>query len=144
MTYKTGAWGIQAQLRSTRRRKYFRDRRRNLVKGKESLGFVGEMETAKLLGEDKLPNKSGSDFEYIGKSIDVKTALPTKNGKNFRWRFLLYTQKGKVDFFLIICKDINKKTKYMFLIPDNDIKVKNLSISEKSVNKYINYLWKVR
>lgn len=77
-----------------------------------------------------------------GKKLDVKTA--TFNSTYRFWKFLLYRQKSKIDFFLILCKDKEKKTQYIFLIPDKDIKRNNLIISLKNIKKYYKYLLKVR
>ena len=140
MPYKTGTWGIQAKERHKRRLEYFRIRSMsNRIHGGISLGYKGEMEARSIFKEDKLPNKSGADFKVKGKLIDVKTAIPTKTKYGWRWKFLLYSQKGIVDYFLIICKDKDRKTKYMFLIPDKEIKVNNLSITEKTAKRYRKY-----
>ena len=93
----------------------------------------------KILKEDKLPNHSGADFRVKGKLIDVKTDI--FSSKRNGWQFDCTKQKGKIDYFLCIAKDINKKTKYMFLIPDRDFSTKYLWISPKNVNRYSKYLF---
>jgi len=91
------------------------------------------------------------DLEWKGKLVDVKTGIKQKlsnkhingervEGNTYRWKFLLKKQKGKVDLFFIICKDLEEKVQYIFLIPDKDIKSKNLNISENKVHKYSKYL----
>ncbi len=141
MPYKRDPWGIKEKERSKRRLEYFRNRQRLLSKNKNraSIGFIGEIEAKDIFKTGKLPNNAGADFNYKNKLIDVKTALPTKNGNKFHWKFLLYKQKGKIDYFLIICKDFDKRTKYMFMIPDKDLKLNNLHISEKNIIKYLKY-----
>ena len=141
MPYKTGSWGIQARERNRKRLKYFRDKKR-LSNHKEGLGFNGEMEAQKILKEDKLPNHTGYDFQYKGKSIDVKTDIFYK--RRYGWQFDCSRQKGKVDYFMLIAKNTNNKTQYIFVIPDKDFATKTIYISLKNIYKYMKYMWKAR
>ena len=165
MTYKTGSWGDKAKNRSKRRQEYFREYRRlhpqkynpNSKRKKShyepygtSLGFKGEILAQDYLKGAKKINRP-CDYSWQGKLVDVKTAIKQKmtnkhvNGEivktsTYRWKFLLEKQKGKVDLFFIICKDLEDRVEYIFLIPDKDISCKNLSISEKRIEKYSKYL----
>lgn len=153
MTYSDGAWGLKAKLRSVRRKKYFREYRRlhpqRYESYGESLGYKGE-----VLAQDYMKGairiNRPSDYKWKGKLVDVKTSTKTKtfnrhvNGERvetnvYRWKFLL-TQKGKIDFFFLICKDLEDKVQYIFLVPDADLTSKHLSISENQVSKYLKYL----
>jgi hypothetical protein len=125
MPYKTGSWGIQAKERNRRRRK-----------GSTSIGYIGELQAEKLLLTSKLPNYCKADFKYKGKFVDVKTSLPDKRGY---WKFNLYKQKGKIDYFLIICKNKDKRTEYIFLIPDKELKKNNLCIHIDKVKRFLKY-----
>lgn len=80
------------------------------------------------------------DIEWKGKLIEVKTASIRKN----QWKFLLYKQRGYCDYFIFFCKNENKETEHIFMIPDCDIKVNNLSISKNMAHKYEKYKMKVR
>lgn len=142
MSFKTGSWGEQAKARSTRRKGYFRDRTRKITDVKNTIGYEGEVETMGILGleeQDKLVKNSPADFEYKGKFIDTKTSSFLKRKA---WQFTLNRQRGKTDYFLCICKDILGKTRYMFLIPDEDVKVDYLWISEKRAESMEKYLIK--
>lgn len=130
--------------RTHRRMDYFRDHNFNKYRLKNenpSLGYIGEKDSEILLNVNKLHGNSKYDFEWKGKKIDVKTSMFHKNKY---WKFLLKTQKGLVDYFLLICKDMNKNTKYIFLIPDKEIKPNHFIISLFNMSKYKKYLWKVR
>mgnify|MGYP001617494574 CR=1 FL=1 len=143
MPYKTGPWGLQAKLRSIKRKKYFRDRRRKLYQyhGK-SIGFMGEAEALTLLKvKEKLPNGYKVDIKWKGKLVDVKTAIYSKKKRG--WDFLLTRQKGIADLFLIICKDENKKTQFIFLIPDKEIKTKGFYVSKRNLHKFHKFEMKV-
>ena len=161
MTYETGEWGEQAKARSQKRKEYFKEYRRkhpqkySYKKGKynyigTSLGYRGEMMALNILKGSKKINRP-CDLKWKGKLVDVKTGIKRKlsnkhlNGKRvkgntYRWKFLLEKQKGKVDLFFIICKDLEEKVQYIFLIPDKDIKTKNLNICENKAYKYSKYL----
>jgi len=80
------------------------------------------------------------DLIWKDKKIDVKTSKPKK--RDGTWNFLLYRQRGCVDYFLVICKDKDSRTKHMFLIPDSELKHNNLTISETTVYKFINFIIK--
>ena len=131
MPYKTGSWGIQAQ-------------KRNRKRFSESIGVKGEKEIEIVLEVEKRPLGFGCDYVWKGKLIDIKTSLPSKKNKygHQYWKFNLYKQKGKIDFFLCICKNEDKTTEYVFLIPDKDLFKKNLTIPIKKVKKYFKYLLK--
>ena len=145
MPYKTGSWGEQEQKRNIRRRKYFRDRRRRLTGAKNLLGFEGEEEAKRLLGlKEKEMKGTGYDFFWKGKTLDVKTDTISSYRGTEAWQFSLIRQKGNVDYFLIICKDRRKKTQFIFLIPDKDIKRKFLWINPKKIYKFMKYIVKVR
>jgi hypothetical protein len=85
-----------------------------------------------------------SDLEWTGKKIEVKTSIkylmPGPNNKTYRWKFYLRKQLRKVDLYFLVCQDKDKKVKYIFLIPDKEIKVQNLSIPESKINKYSRFL----
>ena len=89
--------------------------------------------------EEKLEKGRIADIKWQDKLVDVKTAI--FNIKTNRWKFLLSKQKGKVDLFLVFCKDSEERTKYIFLIPDKDLKFKNLNISLRSIGYYKKYLF---
>lgn len=131
------------KIRTHKRINYFRNH--NLIKSRiksrenPSLGLIGEIEVENKLNITKLPNYMKYDYNWKGKKIDVKTSLFHRNSY---WKFCLKKQKGLVDYFIIICKDINKSTQYMFLIPDKEINSNNLVISLKTIKKYKKYLWK--
>jgi hypothetical protein len=148
MPYKTGTWGEQAKERSNRRLEYFRryDRRKSgdgRGKSREyySIGKKGELEIEKLLtGCRRKRLKEIYDYDWDGKKIDVKTGVFSAKRKG--WKFLLYKQKGKVDYFLIVCKDIEEKTIYIFMIPDKQLPKNNLSIPVKGIDKFMKYLFR--
>lgn len=130
MPYKTGSWGIQAK-------------KRNKKRFSKSLGKKGELEAIEILGlEEKLERGSLSDLKWRNKFLDVKTDIFDK--KRNGWQFDCTKQKGKIDYFLLIAKNINQKTEYIFLIPDKDFITKYLWISPRNINNYMRYLWKVR
>ena len=125
-------------------------KRREYVSQGTSLGYKGELLAQKLLKGSERINRP-CDLKWEGKLVDVKTGIKHKisnkhvngkrvDGKTYRWKFLLSKQKGKIDLFFIICKDLENKVQYIFLIPDKDIKNKYLNISENKVNKYSKYL----
>lgn len=126
------------------RKKYWKEyRKEHKYKSKgQSLGYKGEEIALKLLvGSKRIYHPS--DLEWVGKKIEVKTSIrylqPGKNTTTYRWKFYL-KQKGKVDLFFLICEDETEKVKYIFLIPDKDINVRNLSIPESKISKYSKYL----
>lgn len=138
MVYKTGTYGIQAKERYERRK----TEGKCGYKNKNGLGYQGEKEAGKIMpGCKRLGHKEIVDYEWKGKLVEVKTAKITKRGrsKNGRWNFLLYKQKGKCDYFMIICRDENNKTEHMFLIPDKDLFSNNLTFSRLTVSKYAKY-----
>lgn len=150
MTYIDGSWGEKAKNRSKNRREYFRIYRRthpskNPNKYKyehygQSIGYKSEIEAIKILVGSKRIMRP-CDLEWEGKLVDVKTAIKRKGkGRNtYTWNFLLKKQKGKIDLFLILCRDEKERIEHIFLIPDKDLKVNNLSISERKINKYMKY-----
>lgn len=140
----------QERLRGIKRRAYFREYRRNhpqpynYRKGVykshgTSMAYKGEETGLKMLVGSKKINKP-CDLDWNGKLVDVKTAKPTAstNGGQNRWKFLL-TQRRTADLFLLICKDREEKTVGVYLIPNKDIKYKNLSFSINSI-RYKKYL----
>ncbi len=165
MTFKTGTWGEQAKLRSSKRREYFKKYRRlhprnskafnksiksSYISHGTSVGYKGEIEALSILKGSKRIFKP-CDLEWKGKLVDVKTGIKhlyvnkhvngdRVSGNTYKWKFLLSKQKGKVDYFLVICKDLDERIEHIFLIPDKEIEVKNLSIPEKNIHKYSKYL----
>ena len=130
MPYKTGLWVPQAKERNKKR-------------FSKSIGKIGELEALKILGvNEKLDRYSGADIKWNNKLVEVKTSMP--NRKYGYWKFLLYKQKNKVDYFLTICKDIIGKTKYVFLIPDKKLPRNNLIITNSNLIKYKKFLLEVR
>lgn len=107
----------------------------------ESLGYKGEELALKVLVGSKRIFRP-SDLEWKGKRVEVKTSIKYSmpDTKNFRWKFYLNRQVGKVDLFLLICEDKDKKVEYIFLIPEKEITVKNLSIAESKIYKYSRFL----
>ncbi len=92
---------------------------------------IGELEAVKILKNSIDRNKqerASFDILWEGKKIDVKTShyktYKDRMGKNgnaicsSRWKFKL-TQRGLVDYFLLICFE-NDKISYVFLIPDKE------------------------
>ena len=128
--------------RTKTRREYFRVKKQKERLNKNgyfvSVGRMGEIEAEKILKVEKNTRDIISDYTWKGKLVDVKTAVE----KNDAWKFLLYRQKGKIDYFLLILKDKQKKTLYMFLVPDKDIKKNNLRIGKKKLNNYCKYILK--
>ena len=146
MSYKTGRWGDQAKLRSRKRLEYFREYQRKRLKKLGikvgiGLGWKGEQEAINILkGSNKYTRQI--DLIWKDKLVDVKTAKPSCSKGIWYWKFLLYKQKGIVDFFLFICKDLEEKTKHILLIPDKDIKKNNFSIPLRKEKDYLKYLLK--
>lgn len=147
---------IKEKERSLKRRKYFREYRRihpQLYIYKESnfepsLGRLGEKIAFNTL-EGSVKIIHPADLLWKGKLVEVKTARKIlvdtqlngirKKCKTYRWKFCL-SQLRKVDLFFIICKDLDDRVQYVFLIPDGDLKVRNLSITENNILKYSKYL----
>lgn len=126
------------------RLKYWREyHRKNSTSKGNSLGYNGEELALKVLvGSKRIYHPS--DLEWTGKKVEVKTSikylLPGQHTKTYRWKFYLKRQIEKVDLFFLICEDKNKKVEYIFLIPNSEIKVENLSIPESKVKKYSRFL----
>ena len=158
MSYKDGSWGKQAKLRSKRRREYFREyRRRNPQKANykqkanynkinrsksvgsdDSTGIIGEKLALKFLAESKWVGDL-YDMEWKNKKIDVKTSKPIKFRQSFKWKFSLERQKSKVDYFILFCLRSSNQLEGMYVIPDKEITVKNISIVVGSKSKYDKY-----
>lgn len=166
--YKTGGWGDQAKAYYKKRLEsgYYKERdRKRYAKQKAlgikpkyayeshgtSLGYKGEELGLKVLANSKRIHRP-SDLEWHGKRVEVKTAIKqhgnfiqwtTKElmkSSSYRWKFLLKRQRGKVDLFLLICENADKEVEHILLIPDKDLKINNLSISEGSIyKKYSKY-----
>ncbi|HTB31416.1 MAG TPA: hypothetical protein VK808_05275 [Bacteroidia bacterium] len=112
-------------------------------------GLEGEKIALSILPESVHIHRP-CDLFWKGKFIDVKTSkkmsttmIDYKTGKSialktFRWKFILSRQKGKVDFFLLICKNQDNKVEHIFLIPDKDLP-NNLSIAESNIPKFEKY-----
>ena len=156
MTYKSGSWGDKAKARSKSRITYFSEYRKLHPQNNHyssygtSLGYGGELLAQTILKGSKRIHRP-SDLQWEGKLVEVKTAkkqlLSNKNiqgtrisGNTYRWKFLLTKQKGKVDLFFLICKDINDNVQYILLIPDKDLRFNNLSITEHTIRKYSKYI----
>ena len=140
MTYKTGSWGNQAKERSKRRRKYFLDYidKKGAHRG---LGYLGELEATIIL-KGSSRNYKGIDLDWNGKKIDVKTS--SFHDWYSRWTFWLKKQRGKCDYFLLLCKDLNGKTLFIFLIPDKEIQENSLIIKKSELSLFEKYAVKVR
>lgn len=110
-----------------------------------SLGYRGEEEANNLLKGSKRQERNKADLMWQGKRIEVKTAKPTRSlgHKKDWWKFLLYKQKGKTDYFLFICKDKEERTICIFLIPDKDLEKNNFCFSMDKLNIYKKYLLKI-
>ena len=140
MPYKSGAWGEDAKERAKRRRDYFREWMRNNRNSVEGLGYLGELEGLELLvGSER--KTSGIDLEFNGKKIEVKTSsLRYCRHRQRYWGFKVLPQIGKCDFFLFLCKGEESDTKYIILIPSNEIKAKTqVRIAEAAIRKYEKY-----
>jgi hypothetical protein len=141
MPYSTGSWGEQAKARNIRRRKYFRERSRLLNGVKNTISFESEQEAlARLHIPNKLFRFEVADILWKGKYIDVKTDKFSleRNG----WQFDCSKQKGKIDYFMCVAKDINGKTQYIFMIPDKSFSTKYIWISPNNIYKYMKYLFR--
>ena len=147
MTYKTGAWGEKAKIRSAKRKQYFREYKKLHPqyerKGQSGFGRDGELEAIKLLKGAIDRNKNtvaDYDISWNGQKIEVKTAhLKHYKDGSANWKFYLKRQKGKVDFFLLLCF-IESELAYSFLIPDSELKVISVNIAFSTVKKYFKYL----
>lgn len=148
MPYKTGSWGKEAKKRSLKRKEYFLKRSRRIYGNKNinpKLYRIGELEAIKLLNGsiDRNKDTTGSyDISWQDKKIDVKTDIFSDYHGSWGWQFDCSKQKGKVDYFLCIAKNMDKQTKYIFLIPDNSFPTKTIWISLKNINKYEKYLFR--
>lgn len=161
MPYKTGTWGKQAQLRFKRRvengefttsdiklknKRDYINRVDHPINEQISLrnikanalGQTGEREAEIILGIKRNPRRSKTDFNWNGKTIDVKTSKYYKEGY---WKFNLCKQKGLCDLFLVICKDYNSVTINIFLIPDKDLTRNSLIITRNKLSKFSKYLF---
>lgn len=132
--------------RGQRRRAYFREYRRNnpQIQTYEShgtsIGYQGEELALKVLVGSKRIHRP-CDLDWNGKLVDVKTAMPTKGvGVKRRWKFLLSKQKGVVDLFLLISKDEDGRVLGIYLVPDAEIKGKNISFSSNTIHRFKKYL----
>lgn len=152
MTWKTGKWGKEEKERSKNRTIYFREYRRKHPqkqlngcderteepKTTDSIGAYGEKIALKYLKGSKW-NGTKYDINWLDKKVDVKTALPTFQNNYPRWKFFL-KQKGNVDLFILFCLDQDRTIQRVYVIPDENIDVKNITImvsSEKT--KYSKY-----
>jgi hypothetical protein len=120
--------------------KYIKRHGESRIAHAHALGDSGEEIALKVLvGSKKIYRPC--DLDWNGKLVDVKTAKPTKNIRSIdRWKFLLSKQKGKIDLFLLIRKDKEDRVIDIHLIPDKEIRYKNISFNNNSVIKYSKYL----
>ncbi len=151
MPYKTGNWGEQAKERYKRRLEYFKEyqlARKGLQRAYLSIGYIGEKEALVILkGAKKLSQKV--DLEWNGQKVDVKTSslhLFSHHNKHHweGWTFWLKKQRELCDFFLLICKDINKNNSHLFLIPEKEIHKDSFTISKSKISLFEKYRLKVR
>lgn len=107
---------------------------------KTSVGFEGEDEALKILeGSERYTREI--DLIWKGKLIDVKTAIKSqmKESKTYSWKFSL-KQKGKVDYFLLILKNLDRTTDRVLLVPDKAINPKSFRIAESRLPLYDKYI----
>ena len=146
MPYKTGSWGEQSKERNKRRLEYFRQYQLTRLGRPNTyieIGHIGEQEALIILnGSKKLSRKV--DLEWNGKRIDVKTSSFHKRTHWMGWYFWLKKQRGICDFYLLICKDMNKNNSHLFLIPEKEIDKNSLTISQTKINLFEKYQLKVR
>lgn len=147
MPYKSGTWGEQAKERSKGRLEYFKKSqlaRLGHPRTYIGIGHIGEQEALIILRGSKKLLRKEVDLEWNGKKIDVKTS--SFHNKPFwsGWTFWLKKQRGLCDFYLLICKDMNKNNSYLFLIPEKDISKDSLTISQTKINLFQKYQLKVR
>lgn len=120
MTYATGIWGVQAKARSNKRLAYFRNAQRGFRKGNH-LKLMGERLVPKILKGAKYVDKPSHDFEWEGKTIEVKAA---NKHKSDTWYFHITNQlQLKSDYFLLILLDDNKYIT-SYLVPSEEITAK--------------------
>lgn len=137
--YEKSRYPIRRQYWREYRRKH--PRKNQYVGYGQSLGYKGEeLALNVLVGSKRIYRPS--DLEWTGKRVEVKTSIKYSmpDTKNFRWKFYLNRQVGKVDLFFLICEDKDKKVEFIFLIPESEITVKNLSIAESKIHKYSRFL----
>lgn len=156
MPYKTGDWGEQAKERSSRRKEYFKNRIRAIVKiekhkkeeDETGLGAYGERLALKILQGSTLERKSGYDILWKNKKIEVKISNCQKQINTFikKWFFNVQRQRNKTDYFLLILINKDKENILkVFLMPNSDISGKStLSISENQLSLYEKYMVEMR
>lgn len=96
-------------------------------KSETGVGFYWERYVAKMIGGTHLEfNKNGSDIDWNGKLVDVKTSS-LYHRKNKRGKPVIGEQKGvwgfkrgkaKSDFFFFVCLLDGKPFKF-YLVPDS-------------------------
>lgn len=135
MPYGTGPWGEQAQERSRRRREYFKQRQKEKldalgIKNLVSLGYLGRQFAMERLGVVRRPDEQhGFDLYWGGMRVAVKTSglRPDKV-----YRFSVWRQRGRVDLFLLLATNEERKMVKAFLVPDKEIRGEYVGIGKKS------------
>ncbi len=146
-------WNTKAKKRSKKRLEYFRkynisrlkklgiyrgDRNKPIDK-KDSVGMTGEKMALKYFKESKWIGKK-IDLEWLNKKIDIKTSKPhLQYNKYPRWKYILARQKGFVDLFVLFGLNDSKQLQAIYVIPDKEINVSNISIQIGTPSKYEKY-----
>ena len=123
MPYKE-TWGEKAQERSKRRLEYFKKYRKNHYKKRfNGFGSKGELIALKIFKDAILLRKSGFDLIWQNERIEVKISHFQKLGggtsTSWGWAFHTRRQKGKTDYFLLICLNQKLIIEKIYFIPDN-------------------------
>lgn len=106
------------------------------VSKSRAVGNQGEKEAAEIMGNAVyLGHHSIADFNWNGKFIEVKTATLNTNG----WTFNLCKQRGRVDYFLMICKSSCGLTQHILFIPGEILLRNNLVLSKRILPLYEKY-----
>ena len=135
MPYKTGTWGKQAKSRNKKRLEYFKEyTKKKYRRAFNSLGSLGELIALKILNNSMLMRKPNYDLLWQNKKIEVKISHFRKDKC---WDFSTRRQKGRVDWFFIICLNNKNIIEKIYFIPDDKI-VKGLRIKN---NKYSENKW---
>ena len=136
MVYKDGSWGEKAKIRSKLRLEYFKGYvKKKYERSFNSFGSVGELLALKILKGSVLVRKSECDLMWDTKKIEVKTSL--YNGKFYK--FHTGRQKGKADYFLLVCVAKKGMIDKIYFIPDHLIPSAE-SINIKKDNKWNKFI----
>ena len=115
--------------------------------GGDRLGAMAESEFSRLVPKAKNMNASSFqskyDFEIGSLKIDVKCRLPRQLNKRFAaksWSFSFKKQSLICDFICCFCKDENKNTVNVLLVPSEFFKgLQTVSVSCNGGSKWLDY-----